>query len=119
MSRKTSRRHWLVRAWTFVAAGLWFNSAASSQEVPSGSTNPAPGVTIADLEQQLKSGLRARRPVEFEFIHAVVVMVQEGDLPIDLVQSTFLWARRHKPYPYPYFERGLRDRAAKAGYAAP
>jgi hypothetical protein len=31
------------------------------------------------------------------------------------VQSTFLWARPKKPYPFPYFENGLRLRAAKRG----
>jgi len=100
-----------------VVGSLGWSAQVSGIAPPSGSPTPTPGVTIADLEQQLKSGLKARRPVEFDFIHLVVVKVKNGNLPIDLVQSTYLWAIRHKPYPYPYFERGLRERAAKAGYA--
>lgn len=82
---------------------------------PSGSVNPQPGGRIADLEQTLKSGLRARRPVEFAFIDQVVELVKAKQIPIALVQTTFSWARRHQPYPYPYFERGMRERAQKMG----
>jgi hypothetical protein len=72
-------------------------------------------VDIAELKDQLNSGLKARRPEEFAFIARVVEMVDDGQLPIELVQSTFQWARFKKPYPYPYFDAGLRARAAKLG----
>ena len=70
---------------------------------------------IAGLKDQLEKGLKARRPVEFEFIEKVVEMVETEKLPLDLVRSTFQWARYKKPYPYPYFERGLKIRAEKLG----
>lgn len=117
MSQQATRRKWLAGGVLLAVGSLASPWVVSAIDPPSGSSTPTPGVTIADLEQQLKSGLKARRPVEFDFIHQVVVRVKNGNLPIDLVQSTYLWARRHKPYPYPYFERGLRERAAKAGYA--
>ena len=73
---------------------------------------------IAGLQQQLENGLQARLPREFKFIARVVQMVQQGALPLPLVQSTFVWARRQvtsKKYPFPYFERALRIRAKKIG----
>ncbi|MEY4177894.1 MAG: hypothetical protein RLY70_1468 [Planctomycetota bacterium] len=110
------RRTW----WTWAAIGLALASGAviaEAEEQPTpGTATPMPGLAIADLEQQLKSGLKARRPVEFEFIKTVVQKVKDDELPIDLVQSTFFWARRRQPYPYPYFERGLKERAIRAGY---
>jgi hypothetical protein len=42
-------------------------------------------------------------------------MVDQGKLPRDLVYSTFGWARKKRPYPFPYFERGLKKRAARIG----
>ena len=69
----------------------------------------------ASLKDQLEKGLRARRPEEFAFIGRVVALVDDGKLPVKLVRGTFGWARRKKPYPFPYFERALKLRAAKIG----
>lgn len=70
---------------------------------------------VANLKTQLEAGLKARLPSEFAFIARVIAMVEAKQLPFDLVQSTFMWARVKKPYPFPYFEHGLRTRAAKQG----
>ena len=98
------RRDWLkwLALFSAFATGALI---AESAEDPPGTGTPMPGLTVVDLEQQLKSGLKARRPLEFDFIKAVVQKVKDKELPIDLVQSTYLWARRRQPYPYPYFER--------------
>lgn len=108
------RREWFKWLALFIAltAGV---VVAESAEDPPGTPTPTPGVSSADLEQQLKSGLKARRPVEFEFIRSVVQKVKDKQLSIELVQSTYLWARRKQPYPYPFFERGLKERAAREG----
>ncbi len=71
------------------------------------------------LKDELEKGLKARLPAEFKFVETVVGMVDAGTLPLDLVESTFLWARRKQPYPFPYFVRGLRLRAAKIGIDIP
>ncbi len=68
-----------------------------------------------DLETALKKGLLCRRPIEFEFIDLVVDAVAKNKLPVDLVFSTFIWARRKRPYPFVYFRRALRVRAAAQG----
>lgn len=72
------------------------------------------GVQV-DFKQQLEKGLYARRPEEFAFIDRVVQMVELNQLSRELVTSTFLWARKKQPYPYVYFERGLKVRAARLG----
>lgn len=74
------------------------------------------------LKDQLEKGLKARFPQEFAFINTVVTMVDNGQLPRDLVLSTFLWVRNnkyHKKYMVPYFERILRARAAERGITIP
>jgi hypothetical protein len=82
-------------------------------QVASGSDPVAPGGP--DLKTTLEKGLRARRPVEFAFIAQVMELVDDGTLPRSVVESTFLWARKKRPYPYPFFEQGLKERAKKLG----
>lgn len=111
------RRHfcrWLTLSISAFSVRLGF----ADDPLP-GNLTPMPGVTATDLEQTLKFGLKARRPVEFQFISDVVQQVKNKQLPIDLVQSTFLWAKRKKPYQYPYFEKALRVRANDLGYTVP
>ena len=67
------------------------------------------------LQKQLETGLKARRPQEFAFIKRVVQMVEHNQLPRQLVEETFVWARKKKRYPYVYFERALRVRASNIG----
>lgn len=77
-------------------------------------------VDVADLKEQLESGLQARRPAEFQFIATVVAMVDNNQLPLRLVKETFHWVRTKRfRYKFPYFERGLRIRAARVGIAIP
>ena len=77
--------------------------------------NSSSSAQVATLKEQLESGLRARRPQEFAFIQRVVTMVDRKQLPLKVVKSTFQWARRKKPYQYPFFERALKIRAARLG----
>ena len=84
-------------------------SFASAQIVSKG------GVVVPTLKQQLTVGLLARTPDEQAFVDEVVTRVDSGEIPLGLVQSTFLWARRRRPYPMQYFERALRVRAAEIG----
>jgi hypothetical protein len=85
---------------------------AHGQTVHSGSEA---GVEVANLREQLTFGLRARLPSEHAFIDLVVERVRMGKLPVEVVMGTFQWARRKRPYPFPYFESALRLRAARKG----
>lgn len=74
------------------------------------------GAEEISLEDQLKTGLKARRPEEIEFIEDVVRAVNSGALPRKVVESTYVWAvRRRQTWPYPAFERALRIRADLLG----
>ncbi len=80
--------------------------------------SPTVEANVAGLQQQLESGLKARRPTEFAFIKKVVTMVGNNTLPMDLVKSTFIWVRNNpdaREYPFVYFQRALRERAKKLG----
>lgn len=77
---------------------------------------PVGGAEVISLEDQLKTGLKARRPEETEFIAEVARLVDTGRLPRKLVDSTFMWAmRRRQTYPFPAFERALRLQADRLG----
>jgi hypothetical protein len=65
----------------------------------------------------LEKGLRARTNQELQFIESVLQLVQNRQLPATLVRATMDYARRKakRKYPFPYFERALRLRAARLG----
>ncbi len=95
-------------------------SDAVEQEAPA--LRPTVAAEVGDLKLQLEKGLRARRPQEFEFVEMVVTMVSDDTLPLDLVKRAFLWARKKATtvrYPFPYFERALRELATKQGIKIP
>jgi hypothetical protein len=76
------------------------------------------GAEAATLREQLEAGLRARLRSDFVFIARVVQMVENDQLPLALVKSTFKWVRSRKRFErhlVPYFEEALRRRAAARG----
>lgn len=77
---------------------------------------PAKVGTVLGLEDRLKTGLKARRPEENAFLEEVARLVRSGELPVKLVDSTYLWAlQRQQKYPYPLFERAIRIQASRIG----
>lgn len=77
---------------------------------------PAKVGTVLGLEDRLKTGLKARRPEENAFLEEVARLVRAGELPVKLVDSTYLWAlQRQQKFPYPLFERALRIQASRIG----
>jgi hypothetical protein len=104
-----------ILIWAFAVSLLGLAGGQTYLAAQQPGTSPGVDGAAIDLRIQLEKGLRARLPREFDFIDHVVGMVDNNQLPRDLVQSTFLWARAKKPYPFPYFESGLRLRAARRG----
>lgn len=50
----------------------------------------------------------------------VVTKVEQGELPRSLVLNMMQWARRRREdLPFPYFQEGLRRRAAELGVQLP
>jgi hypothetical protein len=74
-----------------------------------------PSTGNASLKETLVFGLRPRTPDDTAFIEMVVGRVEARTLPLTLVIETYRWAQNKRPYPYPFFERGLRIRARQAG----
>jgi hypothetical protein len=72
-----------------------------------------------DYLSQLNMGLKARRPVEFDYIKQVVAMVDQGLLPKTLVDTTFVWAYKKPTRRLQYFQFALRSRATQLGYPTP
>ena len=75
------------------------------------------------LKDQLRVGLKAVTPADLAFLDHVVLKVNDGTLPRELVDSTFLWARNryktrpgsHRLRPIVYFQPALVTRAKKIG----
>ena len=63
----------------------------------------------------MKVALHTAAPEEDGFIDRVVDMVNRGILPADLVESTFLWAKKKPRNKFQYFKRGLILRASQQG----
>ena len=70
------------------------------------------GVLDADV---MKICLHTSTEQEDGFIEYVLALVNKGALPPDLVQSTFLWARKKHRKKFFYFQQGLILRAAAQG----
>ncbi|MCO6044769.1 hypothetical protein NG895_12705 [Aeoliella sp. ICT_H6.2] len=74
------------------------------------------------LEERLLLGLRVKTDADRLFIHHVVELVEDGKLPIGLVDGTYFWAREkaeeHRRLynnPMVFFRPALRARAARLG----
>lgn len=94
----------LVAAW-LTGLAIGFAQAADPKPIADG------GVTGLDLKTQLEKGLKARRPVEFQYIAQINKLVEEGKLPRNLVASTFIWARKLPNRNLQYFQFALQARA--------
>lgn len=70
--------------------------------------------STASLAIQLKAGLKVRKPSEQAFITQVVALVDKKVLPLPMVLSVFQYARKKEQrYPFFYFQKALKIRAAK------
>jgi hypothetical protein len=114
-----SRRNWLQTltcslAWVFDA----LTRAARGDEQE------------ATLNETLRSILKCRRPEEFAYVDLITQKVEQGQLPRPLVLSMMDWARkrsrqevsagrRKNDFPFPYFQEGLRIRAAEINVSLP
>ena len=63
----------------------------------------------------MKAALRTAAPEEDGFIDRVLMLVDRGTLPLDMVESTFLWARKKPQRKFQYFKWALTHRAQQQG----
>ena len=78
-----------------------------------------PGGPPLSLYDMLSKGLRARRPVDFEYCALIAHKVEVGELPLHMVHGTFFYAYKKYRRPLQYFQQALHLRAKKEGYYAP
>ena len=55
----------------------------------------------------MRAALHTATPEEDGFIDKVLANVDKGVLPADMVESTFIWARRKTRHKFQYFKAGL------------
>jgi hypothetical protein len=70
------------------------------------------GVLDADT---MRAALHTATPQEGGFIDRVLAMVESGKLPVDMVQSTFLWAKNKPRRKFFYFQQAMILRAKEIG----
>jgi hypothetical protein len=63
----------------------------------------------------VKAALNTATPQENGFIEYVLAKVDQGTLPLDLVKSTLLWAKKKPRKKFYYFREGLILRASQQG----
>jgi hypothetical protein len=63
----------------------------------------------------MKAVLRTAAPEEDGFIDRVLARVDNGTLPLEMVEGTFLWAKRKPFHKFQYFKAALTQRAQAAG----
>ena len=69
------------------------------------------------LKQQLEQGLKCRRPIEFAFVDHVAARVEQGKLPIKLVNICYDWSLKRSGFrPWVYFQRSLTELARREGF---
>jgi hypothetical protein len=86
-------------AWTLLAAG------------PARADTPGVGLD-ADT---MKAALHTNTAQENGFIDRALALVNQHKLPAEMVQSTFLWARRKTRNQFQYFKYALTLRAGDYG----
>lgn len=94
------RREWLL-AVAVVGASLWGPSLARAN-------------TPLDLGE-MRVALRTATNEENAFLESVVKMARTGQLPADIVESSFLWARKKPRNKFQYFKQALIFLAAQRG----
>lgn len=111
--------------WSAVAALVVLLFAQVPNSIAQTNNTGAAQGRQVDLKTQLTAGLKAFTPADRLFIDRVVLAVQQGRLPRQLVDTTFLWARDRavrRSYtrqfrPMVYFQPALTLRARAIGVA--
>lgn len=107
-----TRRQFFAHSTAVVALALAGVAGSALAQVP---RSPA-------LLQRLLVGLKVRTSADRAFVSRVVQLVQLGQLPVKLVDTTYLWARKRAARnsysannPMIYFRPAMEARAKKLG----
>lgn len=105
------QKDWLV--WALAVAAVL--PAADSLPRNTAVADAIVSIDIADLRSRLEKDLLARLPSDFAFVDRVIELVEQGTLPLNLVNRMYLWARKKPKNQFQYFERALRIQASQLG----
>ena len=105
---------------SIIASGALTITAATFELAPVDVTGATPTQPVS-LRDRLIVGLQARLKSEIAFCNTVAIQVQLGNLPLRMVDETFLWARqRASPAvngleyrPIIYFQPAMKLRARR------
>lgn len=104
-------------------AALWFSSGSAAAQTQTFEPLQAGNTLesqVVSLKDQLKYGLRATTPAQYQYIDEVVALVDNGTLPRSMVNIIYQWAQKRNPrVPLPYFQIALRSVAARRGITVP
>lgn len=109
-------------AFGWLATGPAPLGAQEAEMAASSAADAEVALRFADYETRLNAILKIRRLEEQEFVSAVMVKVRAGEIPVPMLESSFLWVIENRPdtaYPFVYFERILRKQGALAGLEIP
>jgi hypothetical protein len=110
----------LIVSGILIGAGFLVGSSTAQAQITVPRILTAEGDRYANLQEQLTNRLRATREDQQAYIRFVVEKVRKEELDQRLVVAIERYAmRRHREYPFPFFERALRYEAAKRGVALP
>ena len=108
----------LLRATLLLAVSILAVSLTALTKAQVSTRNPTSPYVQVTLRQQLQKGLKCRRPSDFAFVDHVVDLVDQGKLPLDLVNICFDWSRQRSNHiPIVYFERSLTQLAKQKGFS--
>lgn len=83
-------------------------------------SSPVGGTRVPTLQEVLVNNLRATLPEQQQFLNFVVQKSNDGKLDKGLVLALMRYSqRRNQQFPFPYFERAMRQQAAKRGVTLP
>jgi hypothetical protein len=114
------RRIWLTSIFAATIAAIPYRRVPGQEGNSLNSASRLGDQNIANLEDQLKNGLRVVSPDQVQFVRIVVANVDAGKLPRAMVNLVYKWALERNPrVPFPYFQYALRALAKRRGVNLP
>jgi hypothetical protein len=117
------RRSWLKAVLAALGIGTSIatvNSVVGQEGSGYNPTNSIDATHLANLEDQLRFGMRCTRPEQIEYVRLIVNRVETGQIPRAMVNLVYRWALKRNPaVPLPYFQIAMRELARRRGVTLP
>ncbi len=111
-----------MRFWQVIGI-LWGLACFSAPSLAQENVSSIREITDLDkYEQQVNAMLKTRLDAEKAYVSLILEMVEEGDIPRDLVDRAVLWVQNKRAYahtPFVYFARVLELQGERAKIEIP